>query len=65
MKFTKSGVSVAGVRNRLSSELEDARESLKFISSSSVYTDETRPEALQRIQTTITGLEKQLADLGS
>jgi hypothetical protein len=64
-KFTKSGISMASVRNRLLSELEDAYGSLKFTTSSSGYTDETRPKALQTIQAKIMGLEKQLVGLDS
>jgi hypothetical protein len=62
-KFTKSGTSVAGERRRILSELEDTRGALDFVISSPVYTDETRPAALQTIQAKIIGLEKQLAGL--
>lgn len=63
-KFTKSGVSMAGVRNRLTSDLEDARGTLKFVASSTVYTDQTRPAAVQNVQAKINSLEEQLAELG-
>lgn len=64
-KFTKSGASIAGERNRLNSELQDARGTLKFVTSSAVYTDETRPAAIQSVQTKIDGIEERLAKLGA
>jgi hypothetical protein len=64
-KFTKSGTSVVGEQNRLCSDLEDARGTRNFVTSSPIYTDETRPVALQSIQDKIASLEKQLAALDS
>jgi hypothetical protein len=62
-KFTKSGASIAGARNRLNSELQDAYGTLNFVTSSAVYTEETRPAAIQTLQTKIDSLKEQLAKL--
>lgn len=64
-KFTKSGTSIAGLRNRLKSELEDAHGTLEFVTTSAVYTDETRPLAMQSLQAKIGNLEEELAKLGA
>lgn len=64
-KFTASGLSIAGERSRLHSELTDAHGTLKFVTSSDVYTNETRPMALQRVHDKITSLEAQLTALAN
>ena len=48
---------------KLESELDDARISLDFVQTAVIYTDETRPPAIERVQLIITNLEKQLAQL--
>ena len=62
-KFTKSGTSLAGVRKRLTSDLEDAHGTLKFVTSSTAYTGDTRPAAIQSVKAKIDSLEEQLAKL--
>ena len=64
-KFTKSGTSLAGTRKRLASELEDARGTLNFVTSAAIYTDETRPAVIQKVQATINRLQEQLAQPGA
>lgn len=63
-KFTKSGTSVAGTRKRVASELEDAHSTLNFVTSAAIYTDETKPDAIEQMQVTIHRLQEQLAQLG-
>jgi hypothetical protein len=48
---------LAAQRKKLVSELEDARNSLKFIQTAIIYNDETRPVAAQQVQERITKLE--------
>lgn len=58
-KFTKSGT-----RKRVASELEDAHSTLNFVTSAAIYTDETKPDAIEQMQVTIHRLQEQLAQLG-
>ena len=64
-KFAKSGVSLEGERMRLSSELEDAHGTLKFVTTSTVYTTETRPAAIQSVQDKIKNLTVELERLSA
>ena len=64
-KFDKSGASLAGLRKTLISKLDDARGTLKFVSTASVYTADSRPAAIQNVQDTIGTLEKRLAALST
>ena len=64
-KFTKSGTSLAGMRKRLASELEDARVTLNFVTFAAINTDETRPAVIQKVQATINRLQEQLAQPGA
>lgn len=52
------------LRKKLSGELEDARNSLRFVETAPVYSSETRPAALREAQTRITVLEAQYQQLG-
>jgi len=58
---SKTDPTIANKRTKLASELEDARNSLKFVQSAALYTDDTRPAALHEVQTRIGQLEQQLA----
>jgi hypothetical protein len=46
------------MRKRLISELEDAHGNLKFVTSSKLYTAETRPAAIQEVQAIIHRLQQ-------
>ena len=48
---------------KIVSELEDARNSLKFIQTAVIYNDDTRPLAIESVQSIITQLEQQLSQL--
>jgi hypothetical protein len=50
-------------REKLLSELEDARRSLQFVLQSNVYTETTRPAAEAQVRQVITQLESQLQQL--
>jgi hypothetical protein len=52
-------------RSKLLAELEDARTSLKFVLTSSSYSEATRPAALEQVRAVIAVLEKQLQQLPS
>lgn len=62
-KFDKSGTSFVGMRKTLISDLEDARGTLEFVSTATIYTADSRPAAIQSVQDKIATLEKQLAAL--
>ncbi len=59
----KASPALLAKRKKLLSNLEDALNSLEFVKTAVIYTDETRPEALVRVQAIVTGLEQQLAQL--
>ncbi len=50
-------------RQKLLSELEDLRTSYSFVQTAPIYTNETRPEVLNRIQANIKAVEQRLAQL--
>lgn len=50
-------------RQKLLSELEDLRNSYSFAQTAPIYTAETRPEVLGRIQANIKAIEQRLAQL--
>ncbi|MDJ0366530.1 replication initiation protein [Hymenobacter sp. H14-R3] len=50
-------------RSKLLAELEDARNSLKFVLASTAYSEGTRPAALDQVRAVIAGLETQLLQL--
>jgi len=52
-------------RKKLLSALDDARISLQFAKTAVIYNDETRPEAILKVQAIVTDLEQQLAQLSS
>ena len=55
----KSNPAAASQLKKLNSELEDARNSLRFVQTAVIYTDETRPAAVQEVQGRIAQLEQQ------
>jgi hypothetical protein len=57
----KSSPTLLAQRKKLLSELEDARNSLRFIQTAIIYTDDTRLAAAAEVQTKISHLEKLLA----
>ena len=59
----KASPALLAKRKKLLSNLEDALNSLEFVKTAVIYTDETRPEALERVQAIVTDLEQQLAQL--
>jgi len=63
--ISKTGTALAKKRQKLTSALADAKNSLSFVATAAVYTPDTRPAALAAVQATIAGLEAQLAALGS
>ena len=48
---------------KVRAELEDARNSLRFVQTAVIYTDETRPAAVQQVAERIVQLERQLREL--
>ena len=59
----KPSQAVTTRRKKLLSELEDAHGSLQFVKTAVIYTEETRPEVIARVQATIANLELQLSQL--
>ena len=59
----KPSQAVTTRRKKLLSELEDAHGSLQFVKTAVIYTEETRPEVIARVQATIATLELQLSQL--
>lgn len=59
----KTNAAVASRRKKLLSELEDAHGSLQFVKTAVIYTEETRPEVVARVQATIANLEHELSQL--
>jgi hypothetical protein len=59
----RPSASVAAQRKKVEDQLADARNSLQFVQSAIIYTDETRPAAVAQVQATIQELEAQLASL--
>ena len=51
--------------SKLMTELEDARTSLKFVLTSSSYSDTTRPVALDQVRAVIAALEIQVQQLSN
>jgi hypothetical protein len=62
-KKNKLNAALASERKKLSSELEDARNSLLFFQTSLLYTDETRPAFVEQVSAKIRELERQLQEL--
>ena len=54
---------VASKRKKLLSELEDAHGSLQFVKTAVIYTEETRPEVIARVQAIIADLEQKLNEI--
>lgn len=52
-------------QRELASELEEAHNNLKFVTSATVYTDETRPAVLAQVQAKISRLEQQFRHLAA
>lgn len=61
----KNNPAVANQLKKLKSELEDAHNSLRFVQTAVIYTDETRPAAIQEVQARIVQLEAQRNQLTS
>jgi hypothetical protein len=59
----RSSPAVATQLRKVTSELEDARNSLRFVQTAVIYTDETRATALQEVQQRIVELEQQREQL--
>jgi hypothetical protein len=55
----KSSPAIAAQLRKINSELEDAHNSLRFVQTAVIYTDETRTTALQEVQQRIAQLEQQ------
>jgi hypothetical protein len=60
----KTTPALAAKRKKLLSELDDQRNSMEWAKTAIIYTDETRPAVLARINSLIVNLEQQLTDLG-
>lgn len=59
----RNSPAVAAQLRRVNSELEDAHNSLRFIQTAIIYTDETRATALKEVKTRIAELEQQRQQL--
>jgi hypothetical protein len=59
----RNSPAVAARLKKITSELEDAHNSLRFVQTAIIYTDETRAIALQEVQTRIAELEQQRQQL--
>lgn len=62
-KFTASGTSIAGVRKRLLSELDDAQGSMRYVMEPGSYKEQDRAGALKNIEVKIADLFRQLGAL--
>jgi hypothetical protein len=60
---SKASPALASQRKKLLSGLEDARNSLKFVQTALLYTDETRPGAIAQVQARIEELQQRLQAL--
>ncbi|MFC6225872.1 replication initiation protein [Hymenobacter artigasi] len=60
----KVNPAIASKRKKLLSELEDAHGSLQFVKTAVIYTEETRPDVIARVQEVIANLEQQLKQIG-
>jgi hypothetical protein len=59
----RNSPAVAARLKKITSELEDAHNSLRFVQTAIIYTDEARTIALQEVQTRIAELEQQRQQL--
>lgn len=61
----KASPALVAKRKKLLSNLEDALNSLEFVKTAVIYNDETRPEAIGRVQAVVNDLQQQLNQLGT